>query len=96
MQTVLKHHRLRISEIFILLEIIDEFQTKPLWKLEILQKLLFLKVFFTLVTKTHNYFFFVTVFFNIFIRQTLTKDCWALHKNTNCVFHLNRFSVIIY
>ena len=35
-----------------------------LWKLEILQKLLLLKVFFTYVIKTHNYFF-VTVLFNL-------------------------------
>ena len=33
----------------------DEFQTK--WKLEILQKLLLLKVFFTLVIKTLNDYF---------------------------------------
>ena len=54
------------------------------------------KRFLHLSYKNTQLIFFVTVFFNIFIRQTLTKDCWALHKNTNCVFHLNRFSVIIY
>ena len=32
-------------------------QTKTLWKLEMLQKPLLLKVFFTKVTKTRNYFF---------------------------------------
>ena len=36
----------------------DGFQRKPLWKLEMLQKLLILKVFFTEVIKTHNYFLF--------------------------------------
>ena len=57
----------------------DGFQTKPLWKLVILEKLLLLKVFFTLLIKTHNYFF-VTVLFNIFMRQTLTDDVWGLQK----------------
>ena len=35
----------------------DGFQTKPLWNLEILWKLLILKFFFTWVITTHNYFF---------------------------------------
>ena len=30
--------------------------------------------------------FFVTVLFNIFMRQTLTDDFWRLHKNINCAF----------
>ena len=37
-------------------------------------KLLHVKVFFTYVIKTHNYFFFVTVLFNIFMGKTLTDD----------------------
>ena len=36
---------------------------------------------------THNYFF-VTVLFNIFMKQTLTDDFWGLHKNMNCAFSL--------
>ena len=32
--------------------------------------------------------FYVTVIFNIFMRQTLNDDFWALHKNMNCVFPL--------
>ena len=63
----------------------DGFQTKPLRKLEILQKLLLLKVFFTYVIKTQNHFF-VTELFNIFMSQTLTNDFWRLHKNKNCMF----------
>ena len=67
---------------------------KTIWKLEMLQKLLLLKAFFTLVIKIHNYFF-VTVSSDIFMRQTLTNDFWVLHENINCVFPLNRFSIII-
>ena len=36
----------------------------------------------------HTIRFFVTVPFNIFIRQTLTDDFWGLHKNMNCAFPL--------
>ena len=43
----------------------DGFQTKPLWKLVILEKLLLLKVFFTLLIKTHNYFFCDSAFQHI-------------------------------
>ena len=68
----------------------DGFQTKPLWKLEMLQKLLLLKVFFTKVMKTHNYFFLWWCFLIIFIRQTLTYDFLGLHKNKNCTFPLNQ------
>ena len=38
----------------------------------------------------HTIRFFVTVLFNIFIRQTLTDDFWGLHKNMNCAFPLNK------
>ena len=36
--------------------------------------------------------FFVTLLFNIFMRQTLTNDFWGLHKNMNCAFPLINFS----
>ena len=68
---------------------IDGFQTKPLWKLEILQKLLLLKVFSPKLLK-HTITFFVTVLFNMFTRETLTDDFRGLHKNMNCVFPLNK------
>ena len=32
--------------------------------------------------------FFVTVLFNIFIKQILNDDFWGLHKNMNCAFSL--------
>ena len=32
--------------------------------------------------------FFVTVLFNIFMRQTLTDDFWGLDKTMNCAFPL--------
>ena len=35
--------------------------------------------------------FFVTVFFNIFMRQTLTDDFGGLRKNMNCAFPLRTF-----
>ena len=31
---------------------------------------------------------FLTVFFDIFMKQTLTNDFWGLHKNMNCAFPL--------
>ena len=31
---------------------------------------------------------FVTVLFNVFMRQTLSDDFWELHKNMNCAFPL--------
>ena len=67
----------------------DGFQTKPLWKLEMLQKLLLLKVFFTKVKKTHNYFLFWQCFLIIFMRQAVTDDFRRLHKNKNCTFPLS-------
>ena len=39
------------------------------------------------ITQLFN-FFFVTVLFNIFMRQTLIDDFWELHKNMNCAFPL--------
>ena len=44
--------------------------------------------FLHLVIKTHNYFF-VTVLFNIFIKETLISDFLGLHTNMNCMFPLN-------
>ena len=41
------------------------------------------------ITKAATITFFVTVLFNIFMRQTLTDDFWGLHKNMNCAFPLN-------
>ena len=52
---------------------------------KILQKLLLLKIFYTIVTKTHICFF-VAVIFNIFMRQILIDYWWGLHKNMNCPF----------
>ena len=49
------------------------------------------KSFLHLSYKTHNYSF-VTVFFNIFMRQTLTDDFWGLHKNKICLFPLKFLS----
>ena len=46
------------------------------------------KSFLHLSNKNTQLFFFVTVLFNIFIRQTLTDDFWGLHRNMNCVFPL--------
>ena len=47
------------------------------------------KSFRHLCYKNTQLLFFVTVLFNIFIRQTLNNDFWGLHKNLNCVFPLN-------
>ena len=38
--------------------------------------------------------FFVTVLFNIFMRQTLTGDFWGLQKNMNCAFPLSDVFVV--
>ena len=38
----------------------------------------------------HTIRVFVTVPFNIFVRQTLTDDFWGSHKNMNCAFPLNQ------
>ena len=46
------------------------------------------KRFLHLSNKKTQLLFFVTVLFNIFIRQTLTNDFWGLHKNMNCKFPL--------
>ena len=46
------------------------------------------KSFFSSKLKNHM---FVTVLFNIFMRQTLNDDFWGLHKNMNYAFPLNIF-----
>ena len=46
------------------------------------------KSFLHLSYKNTQLLFFVTVLFNIFMRQTLTKDFWGLHKIINCAFPL--------
>ena len=46
------------------------------------------KIFLHLIYKNTQLLFFVTVLFNIFMRQTLTDDFWGLHKNMNCAFPL--------
>ena len=69
---------------------LDGFQTKPLWKLEILQKLLFLNLI-NLLHLIDNYtqlLFPLTVPFHIFMSQTLTDNFSGLHKNMNCAFPL--------
>ena len=38
--------------------------------------------------KNTQLLFFVTVLFNIFMRQTLNNDFRMLHKNMNCAFPL--------
>ena len=48
------------------------------------------KSFLYLSYKNTKLLYFVTVLFNIFMRQTLTDDFWGLHKNMNCAFPLNR------
>ena len=37
--------------------------------------------------------FFVTVLFNIFMRQKLTDDFWGVHKNMNCAFPTKSLSL---
>ena len=63
----------------------DGFQAKPLWKLEVLQRLLALS-FLHRSYKNTQLLFFVTVFFKIFMRKTLTDHFGGLHKNRNCGF----------
>ena len=46
------------------------------------------KSFLHLSYKNTKLFYFVTVLFSIFMRQTLTDDFWGLHKNMNCAFPL--------
>ena len=64
----------------------DGFQTKPLRKLGILQKLLLLKVFSPKLLK-HA--------INIFMRKKLTDDFCGLHKNMNCAFPLTIETIVI-
>ena len=52
------------------------------------------KIFIHLSYKKHTVTFFVTVFFNIFMRQTLTNDFWGFYKHMNCVFPLNLSAVL--
>ena len=47
------------------------------------------KSFLHLSYKNKQLVFFVTVLFNIFMRQTLTNDFWGLHKIMSCAFPLN-------
>ena len=51
------------------------------------------KSFLHLSYKNTKLLCFVTVLFNIFMRQTLTDDFWGLHKNMNCAFPLNAENV---
>ena len=44
--------------------------------------------FFHLSYKNTQLLFFVTVLFNIFMRQTLTDNFWGLHKTMNFAFPL--------
>ena len=44
------------------------------------------KSFLHLSYKNTKLFYFVTVLFSIFMRQTLTDDFWGLHKNMNGAF----------
>ena len=46
------------------------------------------KSFLHLSYKNIKLLYFVTVLFNIFMRQTLIDDFWGLHKNMNCAFPL--------
>ena len=46
------------------------------------------KSFFYLSYKNTKLLCFVTVLFNIFMRQTLTDDFGGLHENMNCAFPL--------
>ena len=62
----------------------DESQTKPLWKLEMLQKLP-LKNFLYRGYKSTQLVFLWQCFLNIFTKQTLNNDFSGLHKNNNCV-----------
>ena len=39
----------------------------------------------------NTHYFFVTVQFNIFMRQTLTDDFWGFHKNMNRAFPLTTY-----
>ena len=48
------------------------------------------KSFLHLSYKNTQLLYFVTVLFNIFMRQTLTDDIWELHKNMKCALPLSR------
>ena len=49
-----------------------DLKQKPLWDLEMLQKLPLLKVFFTKAIKTHNYFY-CAVLFNYFHEKNIKR-----------------------
>ena len=65
----------------------DRFQTKPLWKFGNITKAASFKGSFSAKLEKHTITFFMTVLFNIFMRQT-ADDSWGLHKNMNCAFPL--------
>ena len=46
------------------------------------------KSFLQLNYKNTKLLYFLTVLFNIFMKQTLTDDFCGLHKNMNCAFPL--------
>ena len=50
--------------------------------------------FLDLSYKNRQLPFLWTVLFDIFIKQILTDDFWGLHKNMNCAFPLNSFSIL--
>ena len=56
--------------------------------LENITKAAAFKIFLQLSYKSTQLLFFVTVLFNIFMRQTLADDFWGLRKNMNCAFPL--------
>ena len=47
------------------------------------------KSFLHLSDKNTQSLFFMTGFFNIFMRKTLTYNFWGLHKNMNCALPLS-------
>ena len=59
-------------------------------KVENIAKAAAFKSFLDLSYKNTQLLFFMTVLFNIFIKQTLTNDFWRLDKNKNCAFPLSR------
>ena len=66
-----------------------DFKKKTIIKVGNITKAVAFKSFLHLSYKKTELIFIVTVLFNIFMRQTLTEDVWALHKNMNCAFPLN-------
>ena len=64
-------------------------------EVENIKKAATFKSFLHLTNKNTQLLFFVTVLFNIFIRQTLADDFGGLHKNMNCAFPLTVRSIVI-